>query len=79
MNSALDIARHLGDKSNESRWLGALTYSYSNTGDMANAIKYGKRALKIAREIHDRRREAACLGNLGNAFANSGQPQKALK
>ncbi|MCP4619284.1 MAG: tetratricopeptide repeat protein, partial [Bradyrhizobium sp.] len=79
LETALDGARKLGDRSAEGGHLGNLGLAYAALGDARKAIEYYEQHREIAREIGDRRGEGASLGNLGLAYADLGDARKAIE
>jgi len=76
---ALEVARDIGNRKNESASLGNLGNTYSALGQVERAIEYYEQALAIAQEIGDRRGEGTDLGDLGTAYANLGQVKRAIE
>jgi tetratricopeptide (TPR) repeat protein/predicted phosphodiesterase len=79
LETGLNAAKMMGNRSAESAHLGNLGGTYSDLGETRKAIGYMERALKITRQIGDRRGEGADLGNLGNAYAGLGETRKAIE
>src|SRR5262249_25501295 len=75
---ALAIAREIGDRTGEGRWLGNLGTIYLARGQTQQALEHTQQALAIARETGDRTREGVWLGNLGNLCRTLGQTEQAL-
>ena len=75
----LVAARVLENQPNESFWLSKLGNTYSNLGQMEQAVKFYKQALAISREIGDRSKVATGLANLGNAYHLLGQVDWAIE
>lgn len=73
------IAKEIGNRRGEVRWLGNLGNSYHNIGEPRRAIEYCEQAIKIAKEIGYKRGEGNALGNLGNAYSDLGEPRKAIE
>ncbi len=76
---ALAIARKMGDRTREGRFLGNLGTAYLDLGRVEQAITFYEQSLEIFRQIGDRRREGVVIGNLGNAYYNLGQFERAIE
>ena len=79
LESAVEVARMVGDRGAEGVHLGNLGNAYADLGEPHKAIEYHEQALVIDREMGDRRREGVILGNLGIAWKNLGEPHKAIE
>ncbi len=79
LETALNTAREIGDRSGEGNVLGILGNAYADLGQPRKAIEFYEQALVIFRAISDRRGEGSALCNLGNAYADLGQPRKAIE
>ena len=85
LQTALAIAREIGDRRREGIHLGGLGNAYVDLGqveadgDRPGAIEHYTQALTIAREIGDRRNEGVWLGNLGLAYRHLGQVERAIE
>lgn len=75
---ALAIARTIGDRCGEIKYLGNLGTTYHSLNRMGEAISFYGQALSVAREIGDRRSEGKQLGNLGATYYFSGQVEEAI-
>lgn len=90
---ALEIAKKIGNKKEESRWFANKGNLYHINGELLKALnnlteaeKYYKQAeecyqqaLDIARNISDKRLEARWLNNRGNSYYDFGQIEEAIK
>jgi len=76
--SALQIARSVGDRRTEGVVLNNLGALYARLGNRQKAIDLLLASLPLRRDLSDREGEAATLENLGNAYADLQQGQKAL-
>lgn len=74
---ALALARELGDRKQESVYLGALGETY-DLDEAEESIELHTKALEIARDIHDRQIEAEHLSSLGLIYDWMGDAQKAI-
>ena len=72
IEEALTIARDLGDRSNEGRWVGSLGTAALYQGDNREARSRYEEALTIARDVGDRRSEGRWVGSLGAVAFNQG-------
>jgi tetratricopeptide (TPR) repeat protein len=72
---SLAIARHRGDRHEESSILGNLGIAYAEHDDNDRAVSYYRQALDIATEIHDESERDLWLGNLGNSYISLGRRQ----
>ncbi len=79
LETALAIAREIGNRRGEGAHLGNLGLAYFSLGQRERAIEHHEQALAIAREISDRRGEGNRLGNLGVAYAALGQVERAIE
>jgi tetratricopeptide (TPR) repeat protein len=77
LKKALDSARRLEDRSNESHHLNCLGLCYVDLGDHRGAIEVYQECLVLARAMEDRRSEGLTLGNLGSAYAAIGDRETA--
>ena len=75
---ALNLAREIGDKQSEGRWLGNLGNTHYFLGNYQKAIDYYQSALNIAKEIGDKQGEGSWLGNLGLAYDSLSDHPKAI-
>jgi len=78
LDSALSIAREIGDRAGEGTRLGNLGSAYNSLGQYPRAIAYYDSALAIARKIGNRTREGYWLGGLGNAYLSLGLYPQAI-
>jgi CHAT domain-containing protein/Tfp pilus assembly protein PilF len=78
-NSALSIAREVGDREQEATTLNNIGSVYDTIGQIQQALKYFNAALPIFRELGDRSGEASILNNIGLAYDNLKRPQEALE
>ena len=74
----LNIAKEVGDRSEEGFAYGSLGNAYHSLGDFKKAIDYHERDLKIAKEVGDRSGEGMAYANLGNAYHSLGDFKKAI-
>ena len=79
LESTLEAARRLGDKTYEGIHLGNLGSAYGELGEARKAIEFYEQRLVIASEIVDRLGECKVLGNLGNAYYSLGNVRKAIE
>lgn len=79
LEHAVAIAREIGDRQGEGRWLGSLGITHWSVWEVRQAIAYFEQALAIAREVGDRRGEGRHLGNLGEACLAVGKVRQALE
>jgi tetratricopeptide (TPR) repeat protein len=78
LETAVQAAHRLRDRSAEGNHLGNLGLAYAALGKVREAIGYYEQALEISQEIGDRRGEGSDLGNLGLAYAALGEVRKAI-
>ncbi len=76
---AVSIARRLGDRSKEGRYLGSLGSCYSRLGQNEDAKQCFEQALEIARKQQDRAGESLQLGSLGQFYSHLGQIDRAIE
>jgi len=79
LETGLNAAKMMGDRSSESVHLGNLGGTYYSLGETRKAIGYLERALKISCKIGDRKNEGVWLGGLGNAYAGLSETRKAIE
>jgi tetratricopeptide (TPR) repeat protein/predicted phosphodiesterase len=79
LETGLNAAKTIGDRSTESVHLGNLGGTYYSLGETRKAIGYLERALKISCKIGDRKNEGVWLGGLGNAYAELVDTPKAIE
>jgi len=77
-DSALVIARKIGDRKEEGIRLGNLGNAYSSLGQYQQALAYFDSALVIARKTGDRMAEGTRLGYLGIIYYAFGQYHRAM-
>ena len=74
----LNIAKAVGNRTEEGRAYRNLGISSLSLGDFKQAIECHKKELCIAKELDDRAREGAAYGNLGNAYHSVGDFKQAI-
>jgi len=77
LNQALAIAQELGDPSVEARLLWNLMLANVNTGQSAEAVRYGERALRLAREHQLGEQLAFILNDIARPYLGLGQVARA--
>ena len=76
--TALGIARRLGDRAAQAQAHNDLGLGHSRPGRFREALACHQQSLAIRRELGDQQGQAASLGNLGTLHAWQGQPDQAL-
>ena len=76
--TALGIARRLGDLAAQAQAHNDLGLGHSRPGRFREALACHQQSLAIRRELGDQQGQAASLGNLGTLHAWQGQPDQAL-
>jgi tetratricopeptide (TPR) repeat protein len=79
LQTALKIAREVGDKRGEGDALGNLGIAYADLGQPRKAVEFYEQAMVVANQIGDRRGERNALGNIGSVCIESGEPRKAVE
>ncbi|MGI0490931.1 CHAT domain-containing protein [Alkalinema pantanalense CENA528] len=79
IQTALNIAEQLQDKSGEMRGTNSLGNLYTYLGEYDLAIVQFEKSLKLAQGLSDDRHQSKVLGNLGVVYAYSEDYQKALE
>jgi tetratricopeptide (TPR) repeat protein len=74
----LELALMLGDSASAATLLSSLSYSSSELGDFADALRYGSESLHMSTAIGDKKRIASANSTLGIAYVYMGQYSKAL-
>jgi len=74
LNEALAVARDVGDRPSESRWLGALAALAWDDGDLAKAAAEYRGAIELAQELTDEAAEADFTAQLAGVLVDSGEP-----
>ncbi|RMX39024.1 hypothetical protein pdam_00021493 [Pocillopora damicornis] len=75
----LEIAKLVGDKTEEGRNYCNLGNTYQNLGQFKTAIQYHQRHLEVAKEVGDKAGEGISYGSLGNAYQGLGQFKTAIQ
>jgi tetratricopeptide (TPR) repeat protein len=78
LESALEAAQRLGQRSTEGRILLNLGRATFDLGTFRRAIEVWEQALNIFQDLGDRHNEGLTLGNLGTAYARLGDPLRAI-
>jgi tetratricopeptide (TPR) repeat protein len=76
--TALGIARRLGDRAAQAQAYNDLGLGHSRPGRFSEALACHQQALSIRRELGDQQGQAASLGNLGTLHAWQGRHDQAL-
>jgi tetratricopeptide (TPR) repeat protein len=76
--TALGIARRLGDRAAQAQAHNDLGLGHSHQGRFGEALACHQQSLAIRRELGDQQGQAASLGNLGNLHTWQGRHDQAL-
>lgn len=76
---AVEMAKQLGNKSNEATWLGNIGGTYAKKGDYPKALSYTHKALKMTQELKDFKNMALYLVNLGTLKSEMAEHSPAKK
>jgi len=77
--TALPIAKGLGDRDSEAATLNNMAEVYRGTGHPQEALHMFQQALVISQETGDRAAEAFVLGNMASISRKAGHPREALQ
>ncbi len=74
---AITVAKQVGDRQSEGKWLGPLGIAYRSQGQSKSLASH-ETALQIARELGDRREEGVQIGRLGILYRDLGYIEKSV-
>jgi tetratricopeptide (TPR) repeat protein len=75
----LSIARKIGNKQQEGKFLANLAGAYGSLGEVQKSIELFTQALNITKEVADKKGEGSCLRNLGVNYGILGEVQKSIE